>query len=237
MKYHLFATLILLTVFLSACTPASSLTPMPDSTKPIRFLALGDSYTIGESVSADERWPVQLSEKIKVAAPGKDVQLDMIARTGWTTNELWNAIRQSQPQGPYDLVSLLVGVNDEYRGGSAQQYREDFRFLLGKAIGYAGGDPHKVLVLSIPDWGVTPFAQNDPRPAMQISAEIDAFNAVNKEEAESAGVHYVDVTPISRHAPTARDLIAFDGLHPSGKMYAVWASLSLPEALAALGIK
>lgn len=237
MKYPILATLILLTFFLTGCSPAPSPTPMPDSVKPIRFLALGDSYTIGESVSTAERWPEQLSEQIKVAAPGKDVQIDMIARTGWTTNELWNAIRQSPPQGPYDLVSLLVGVNDEYRGGSAQQYREDFRFLLGKAIGYAGGDPQRVLVLSIPDWGVTPFAQNDPRPAAQISAEIDAFNAINKDEAQSAGVHYVDVTPISRQAPSDRDLIAFDGLHPSGKMYAAWASLSLPEALAALGIK
>jgi lysophospholipase L1-like esterase len=211
---------------------------MSDSTNPpIRFLALGDSYTFGQSVSTADRWSVQLSEQIKVAAPGKDVQLDIIAGNGWTTNELWNAIRYSQPQGPYDLVALLVGVNDQYRGGSAQQYREDFHFLLGKVIGYAGGDPQRVLVLSIPDWGVTPFAQNDPRPAAQISAEIDAFNAINKEEAQSAGVHYVDVTPISRQALSDRDLTAFDGLHPSGKMYAAWASLALPEALAALGIK
>ena len=242
MKSLLFLTLIVLAVFQTGCTPTTlPSTPMPDSAKNIRFLALGDSYTIGESVGEAERWPLQLADLIK-ASPGfagqyHRVDVDFVARTGWTTNELWNTIRQSPPQGPYDLVSLLVGVNDEYRGGSAEQYRQDFRFLLGKAISYAGGDPKRVLGLSIPDWGVTPYAVNDPRPAAQISAEIDAFNAVNKDEAQKAGVHYVDVTPVSRQSINDLTLLAPDGLHPSGKMYAAWAGLSLPEALAALGIK
>ena len=227
MKYWHFVPLLLLTVSLAACAPTSQPTPMPDTAKTIRFLALGDSYTIGESVGPSERWPVQLAMLLK--EKGVNTQLDMIARTGWTTNELWSAIRQSPPQGTYDLVSLLVGVNDEYRGGSAEQYRQDFRFLLGKAIHYAGDDPQRVIVLSIPDWGVTPYAQNDPRPAAQISAEIDAFNAVNKDEAQKAGVRYVDITPISREAPKDPALIAPDGLHPSGKMYAAWAALALPE--------
>lgn len=242
MKSSFFSTLILFIVFLTSCAPTTTpATPMSDSAKNIRFLALGDSYTIGESVDEMERWPLQLAEQMKAttgfAAQYRGVDVDFVARTGWTTNELWNTIRQNPPQGPYDLVSLLVGVNDQYRGGSAERYRQDFRFLLGKAIRYAGGDPKRVLVLSIPDWGVTPYAVNDPRPAAQISAEIDAFNAVNKDEAQKTGVHYVDVTPISRQSTNDLTLLAPDGLHPSGKMYAAWAGLTLPEALAALGIK
>jgi lysophospholipase L1-like esterase len=236
-----FSLLLILLFLLIGCAPAISSTPMPDSSKPIRFLALGDSYTIGQSVPEAERWPVQLINLIK-ASPHFEkqnggIEGGIIARTGWTTNELWQAIQQNPPQGTYELVSLLIGVNDEYRGGGAQPYRQDFRFLLGKAIGYAGGDAKRVIVLSIPDWGVTPFAQNDPRPATQISAEIDAFNAINKDESQKAGVRYVDVTPISRQAPADPALIADDGLHPSGKMYAAWAALALPEALSALGIK
>ena len=241
MKNYFFFSLLLITVFLTACAPSPQLTPMPDSTNIIRYLALGDSYTIGERVGEAERWPAQLDALIKADSEfvkqNKEIQLDIIARTGWTTNELWSAIRQSPPQGQYELVSLLVGVNDEYRGGNTRQYQVDFSFLLKKAIQYAGGNPKRVLVLSIPDWGVTPYAQNDPRPAAQISAEIDAFNAVNKDEAQKAGVRYVDVTPISREAPKDPALIAPDGLHPSGKMYAAWAALALPEALAALEIK
>ena len=227
MKHTHLSPLILLAVFLTACVPIPQPTPMPDSAKNIRFLALGDSYTIGESVGETERWPVQLAALLK--EKGFNTQLDMIARTGWTTNELWSAIQQSSPQGSYDLVSLLIGVNDEYRGGATDQYRQDFRFLLGKAIQYAGGDPKRVIVLSIPDWGVTPYAQNDSRPAAQISAEIDAFNAINQDESQKAGVHYVDITPISREAPKDPALIARDGLHPSGKMYAAWVALALPE--------
>lgn len=234
--------LILLTIFLAACAPpAPSPTPIPTSTlmptsKPIRFLALGDSYTIGESVSPAERWPLQLADLV-ASAQGKDVEVEIIARTGWTTQDLWRGIQEKNPQGPYDLVSLLIGVNNEYRGGSIEDYREDFRFLLGKAIEYAGNDVRRVIVLSIPDWGMTPFAQHDARPTSQISAEIDAFNAINKDEAQKAGARYVDVTPSSREAPDNPALIASDGLHPSGKMYAIWAGLALPEALAIFEMK
>jgi hypothetical protein len=117
-----------------------------------------------------------------------------------------------------------------------ERYRQDFRFLLGKALAYAGGDPQRVIVLSIPDWGVTPFGQTDPRGSQRIGAEVDAFNAVNRDEARSAGVRYVDVTPVSRTAAQDPALIAGDGLHPSAKMYTAWATLALPGVLAALGI-
>ncbi len=223
-----------LAVALAGCGPA--LTPMSTPTAPntLRYLALGDSYTIGESVDPSQRWPVQLSQRIE--QHGRPVDLTIIARTGWTTNELWQGIQPAPPQGIYDLVTLLIGVNDEYRGGDTTQYRQDFSFLLGKAIGYAGGKPDHVVVLSIPDWGVTPYAQNDPRAPAQIATEIDAFNAVNRDETARAGARYVDVTPFSRTALSDPVLIADDGLHPSGKMYAGWVQLALPQALAAIGI-
>ncbi len=226
-------SLLLLIILLTACAPMTlSPTPVPATPKAIRYLALGDSYTIGESVSLGQRWPVQLADLLK--QKGHPTAVDIIARTGWTTNELWDAIRQAPPQEHYDLVSLLIGVNDEYRSGTAEHYREDFRFLLGRAIRYAGDNPKHVIVLSIPDWGVTPYAVRDSRPAAQISAEIAAFNTVNKDEAQKAGVHYVDITPISRKYINDLTLLANDGLHPSGKMYAEWATLTLPEALSAI---
>ena len=189
-----------------------------------RYLALGDSYTIGESVSAENRWPNQLAQLLETE--GSLVEVTMIARTGWTVNELWEEIQANPPEGTYDLVSLLIGVNDQYRGYPLDGYREDFRHLLGKAIEYAGDDPDKIVVLSIPDWGFTPFAAN--RDTEAISKQIDKFNAVNLEETRGAGAHYVDVTIISRMAMDDFDLITGDRLHPSGKMYAMWAEKVLP---------
>ena len=193
----------------------------------LRFLALGDSYTIGESVSENDRWPNQLAKKLE--AEGIRTDVTIIARTGWTVDELWQGIQANPPEGTYDLVTLLIGVNDQYRGYPAEGYREDFRFLLDKALAYAGGDPKKIIVLSIPDWGFTPFAavQGDTEP---ISRKIDEFNAINKEEARAAGAHYVNVTDISRMALDDFELIAGDRLHPSGKMYTLWVEKILPVA-------
>jgi len=196
----------------------------------VRYLALGDSYTIGESVEIAERWPNQLAELIKLSPQfgesGRGVEISVVARTGWTTQELWAGIQVKKLDPPYNLVSLLIGVNNQYRGCDIDEYREQFVFLLGKSIEYASGDPKHVIVLSIPDWGVTPFAQG--RDGQQVAKEIDAFNAVNKQETEKAGAHYFDITPISRAAVNNPALIASDGLHPSGKMYAEWAQLVLP---------
>ena len=199
-----------------------------------RFLALGDSYTIGESVTPAERWPAQLAALLRergaaVADP------EIVGRTGWTTNELAAGIRQARPRGRYALVSLLIGVNDQYRGRAVEEYRAQFVSLLRQAIAYAGGDLKRVLVLSIPDWGVTPYAEG--RDRVWIAAEIDRFNAVNREEAKRAGARYVDVTPQSRAAAADPAMVAGDGLHPSGRMYAEWARLALPAALAALGVE
>ncbi len=199
----------------------------------LRYLALGDSYTIGESVPEEQRWPNQLASLIELSpqfeANPIAVEVTAIARTGWTADELWQGMQEREITPPYDLVSLLIGVNNQYRGYDTEQYREQFIFLLNKSIEYASGDPNRVIVLSIPDWGVTPFAWG--RDATQIATEIDAFNAVNRAEAEKANVHYVDITPASRDVVGDPALLAQDGLHPSGKMYAQWAKLALPVTL------
>ena len=203
----------------------------------IRFLALGDSYTIGESVDESDRWPNQLaamlesSPQFMISSVGHevDIEVTIIARTGWTTSELWEGIRAREVDPPYDLVSLLIGVNNQYRGCDIDEYREQFIFLLNKAIEYADGVANRVLVLSIPDWGVTPFSAS--RDRKKIATEINIFNSVNREETEKAGAQYVDITPISRKAINDSSLIADDGLHPSGKMYAEWSTLALPIAL------
>jgi lysophospholipase L1-like esterase len=189
-----------------------------------RYLALGDSYTIGESVPEGDRWPNQLAMLLQ--ADGIQTEVMIIARTGWTTDELWEGIQAREIRPPYDLVSLLIGVNNQYRGYDLNEYREQFVFLLNQSIEYASGEPRRVIVLSIPDWGVTPYASG--RDSKKIAAEIDEFNHVNQEETEKAGAHYVDVTPVSREAVSDEALIASDGLHPSGKMYSSWAEKVLP---------
>jgi len=216
-------------VFLTAC---AKFTPTPISQEPssmtsIRYLALGDSYTIGESVDEADRWSNQLARML--GNHGYTTDVTIIARTGWTTDELWQGIQAREITPPYDLVSLLIGVNNQYRGRDAGEYREQFVFLLNKSIEYAGDDAKRVFVLSIPDWGVTPFAAG--RDAAQIAKDIDLFNSINREETEKAGAHYVDITPVSREAMNDPKLTADDGLHPSGEMYDMWAELSLPVVL------
>lgn len=242
---RLFLLIVLLSTSCTTAVPAPNETPIPDPTSAlvptqetismptIRYLALGDSYTIGEKVSPKDRWPVQLARLLEK----EDIQVDVtiIARTGWTVDELWEGIQADPPEGKYDMVSLLIGVNDQYRGYPVDGYREDFRFMLGKAIEYAAGDPKRVVVLSIPDWGFTPFAGT--QNTEPISQQIDEFNTVNIEETRSAGAHYVDVTVISRMAMDDFELIASDRLHPSGKMYAMWAEKTLPVALNILSVE
>lgn len=196
-----------------------------------RFLALGDSYTIGESVEPGQRWPVQLAAALR----GQGIAItdpEIIATTGWTTDDLAAAIDTADPRGPYEFVSLLIGVNNQYRGGSLEEYRWQFAELLDRAIAFGGGERSRVLVLSIPDWGVTPFAEGRDRGT--IAMEIDSFNALNRAETLRTGAQYVDVTPASRRASTDRSLVAEDGLHPSAEMYRLWAELALPSAALAL---
>lgn len=189
------------------------------------FLSLGDSYTIGERVSENYRWSVQLAEMLR--KDGEDVgNPDIIARTGWTTAELQNAIKASGNQKTYDLVSLLIGVNNQYRGQSQDQYRIEFRELLQTATKFAGGNAAHVFVLSIPDWGISPYAAGQNKT--KIGQEIDQFNAIAKNECQKAEITYVDITPLSRSAAGDDSQFASDGLHYSGKQMKLWAEKALP---------
>jgi len=198
------------------------------TSNPVSFLALGDSYTIGESVDSAQRWPVQLAALLqREGIPASEPLI--IARTGWTTDELAEGIEAVGPTGPFDLVSLLIGVNNQYRGRGLEEYRAQLLDLLSEATALAGGDPHRVLVLSIPDWGVMPFAEG--RDRRQIASEIDAFNEIKRNGCEAVGIRYLEITGISREAGTDPTLVAEDGLHPAGAMYARWAEAALPLAL------
>ena len=194
----------------------------------MRYLALGDSYTIGEGVDPAGRWPVQLATALRgEGIPLRDPRI--IATTGWTTDELSSAIDAAEPLGHWDLVSLLIGVNNQYRGRSVADYRSEFTRLLERATGFANGRTDRVIVLSIPDWGVTPFGVHETSNGSRgpVSSEIDAFNATAREVCEARGVVFVDVTPASR---AGAQQVAEDGLHPSADMYTQWTQLALPVA-------
>ena len=189
------------------------------------YLALGDSYTIGQSVPDSEKFPIQAEQVLKQ----QNISLnnpDIIAVTGWTTGNLLSALNSNPPKKTYSVVTLLIGVNNQYQGRSIEEYKSQFSELLSRAIQYAGSNKNHVFVISIPDYSVTPFARN--ADTAKIAAEIDAFNAANKNLATTAGVHYVDITPISREAKNDPSLVAGDGLHPSGLQYKKWVALLAP---------
>jgi lysophospholipase L1-like esterase len=197
------------------------------------YLALGDSYTIGEGVAPVERWPVQLVELLRRdGLPIGDPRI--IATTGWTTRDLLAGMDRARLSGPFQLVSLLIGVNNQYRGASLLEYGHELVELLSRSIELAGGQPSRVIVLSIPDWGVTPYAAARDRDA--IRGDIDRFNEINMRESRRAGVCYVDITTLSRLAADDVSLLAADGLHPSGVMYERWAEQVLPLARNAFAI-
>ena len=181
-----------------------------------KFLALGDSYTIGESVTESERWPTQLAAKLEFSEPR------IIATTGWRTDQLKQAIEAATLKPEYDLVSLLIGVNNQYQGKPILVYEREFEELLQTAIKLARGKKEKVFVVSIPDYGYTPFGK--PKQE-KISEALDQYNAINKRIAEKFGVTYFNITGISRKGFDDPDLVAADGLHPSGKMYAQWVEV------------
>jgi lysophospholipase L1-like esterase len=197
-------------------------------TNGMSYLALGDSYTIGESVTEDQRWPVQLAKSLTVNGIAVSPP-QIIAKTGWTTDELKANIVSENITKRYDLVSLLIGVNNQYRGRSVEEFRKEYVDLLETAIQFSANQPQHVFVVSIPDWGITPFGRNSPKKS--ISEQIDLFNAVKKEETEKRGILFVDITPISRQAINDPSLIADDGLHPSGKMYQLWTEKITPELM------
>jgi lysophospholipase L1-like esterase len=199
-------------------------TPNPEGS--YSFLALGDSYTVGQSMRERERWPVQLAgalreRGIQVADP------EIIARTGWTTADLLRAIEANGDLGSYDLVSILIGVNDQFQGLSIEGYRARFRELLALAIKAAKGNPERVIVLSIPDWSYTPYGES--LGDAEVSAKIDEFNTIAREEGDLAGVNFFDITPTTRPRIYDAELFADDGLHPSGKMYSTWVEVILAD--------
>jgi lysophospholipase L1-like esterase len=195
----------------------------PSLPKSITYLALGDSYTIGESVDAKLRYPEQLSDSLRALKVEVNT-LKVIAKTGWTTDELDNAINNTTDLKPsYDLVSLLIGVNNQYRGRTVESYKPEFTALLERAIKFAGGNKNHVFVVSIPDYAFTPFGSGSTK----ISLGIDEYNAANEEITKKMGVKHFNITPISREGLADKDLVAKDGLHPSGKQYTRWTSLFL----------
>lgn len=187
----------------------------------LRICALGDSYTIGEGVAADAGWPAQWAAALRrdghvVAEP------TVVARTGWTAGDLLAALARNDLATDYDLVTLQIGVNDQYRGRSVAAFAPDFAAVLARALAIAGA-PERLIVLSIPDWGAMPFAAGQDRAA--IAGRIDDFNDWEKRQVIAAGARWVDVTPISREALSEPALIAGDGLHPSAAMYARWVAV------------
>ena len=191
------------------------------------YLALGDSYTIGESVAEEDRFPIQLVRRLNEA--GYSISNPkIIAKTGWTTDELMAAIVQEHIEDQtFDMVSLLIGVNNQYRGRDVEVYRREFTELVSMAVKFARNNVKNVFVVSIPDWGMTPFGKKSPK--QNISQNINLFNKVNKEVCIKMGILYIDITPDSRLADKDPDLIANDGLHPSAKMYANWVDHIIRE--------
>ena len=232
-------TTFILLIFLMGCEKDSTngmnktvISQTGPPTDQLSYLALGDSYTIGEQVMQSESFPYQLRNNlsklsINLSAP------KIIATTGWTTGELIAGIKAEKLNTKYDLVTLLIGVNNQYRGNSIELYRTEFKELLNTAISFAGGNITHVFVISIPDWGATAYGAQSGRDVKVIAKEIDAFNTVSKEETLRAGLSYTDITPASRNALTDASLITTDGLHPSGKMYKEWADDLSPSIIKA----
>ena len=200
--------------------------------QPIRYLALGDSYTIGEGVAESERWPMQLAgglrrDGFELADP------QIIAKTGWTTDELSAAMDAAEPLGQWDFVSLLIGVNNQYRGRDLASFEGEFERLLQRALSLAGGQPNRLLVLTIPDWGVTPFAEG--RNRSEIGRQLDEYNRALSAIAARYEVRVVDIAPVSRAKGGEPQMLASDGLHPSGKLYSLWSERALPVVRELLG--
>ncbi len=219
MKFLLFAFTILVAACEKSAEPEA---PQTSSIEPKKFnyLALGDSYTVGTAIGQQNAYPFLLKNELEANDSIGTVSVDVIAKNGWTTSNLQQGILAEKPSPDYDIVTLLIGVNNQYQGKSKVEYRVEFRKLLEQAIGFGAGDKDRVFVLSVPDWGVTPAADRSRKE--EIAMDIDRFNKINKEISDSLGVKYFDITPISRTADNKLELVAKDGLHFSKKMHELW---------------
>ena len=211
---------------------AFAMTVQPERGTPLRYLALGDSYTIGEAVEASGRWPVQLAKALQADGIAL-AEPRIIATTGWTTDELSAAMDAAEPLGEWDFVTLLIGVNNQYRGRPVDGFGREFDALLQRAIALAGNRADRVLVLTIPDWGVTPFGAGSGRDLAKVASELDAYNAKVVEVSTRHGVKVADIAPVSRERGAR--LVAEDGLHPSAALYAEWTAVARPMAASLLG--
>ncbi len=212
-----------------SCKEKDAEPPVIDTTDipSFRYLALGDSYTIGQSVLENERFPAQITSLL-LAQNVPIITTSYIAATGWPTTELLRNIDLKNPQGPYDVVSLLIGVNDQYQGRDIGAYHADFILCITKAIELSGYKRDRVFVLSIPDYSVTPFAYNYS-DTVAIRKELDEFNAINKRVTDSLGISYTNITALTQEARYNKSLLASDSLHPSGIDYGRWAALLAPK--------
>lgn len=222
--YYLLASVLFFSVNFISCTSETKPEETPNS-EHIRYLALGDSYTIGTGIDEKNSYPNQLSDSLSAKGLAIDTT-QMIAINGWTTTDLKNGIEATNPDSSFDIVSLLIGVNNQYQGLDLDLYRTEFRELLDQAITFAGNDTARVWVISIPNYGVTPFAES--RNPVIIGQEIEVYNGIAKEIASEYGIPFVDITPISELAADDTSLLASDELHPSAQMYAMWVEEMLP---------
>ena len=205
--------------------------PQLDNLKTHTYLALGDSYTVGESVPTTKSFPAQVVEKLQPALKAK-IKFDVIAATGWRTDDLLQGIHGKFSDRTFDFVTLLIGVNNQYQERHFSQYEREFPQLLEKAIAFADNNPDRVAVVSIPDYGYTPFGKN--RDKATISNEINAYNAFAEATATAADVRFINITDITRRGLDEPDLVADDGLHPSAKAYKLFASRIAPFMLTRL---
>lgn len=221
MKYLWIFAFLITTLFLD-CMEKPVDNPIIQN-KPATYLALGDSYTIGEGVPENERYPNQAVDLLN--AKGIQIQKPLIiARTGWTTDELGEGIKNANIAGnTYDWVTLLIGVNNQYRGRPVENYRAEFKIRLEQAIAFAKGNPKRVVVLSIPDWGITPFAVARGTDQAKVAREIDAYNAAKSEITNQLGAYYIDITDHYREVGAKPESVVADQLHPSGLIYKTWA--------------
>lgn len=223
MKQPFFFYLLIVLIFSSCMTQKPN---RPKVTKTYSYLALGDSYTIGEGVEEKERYPNQLVSSLKA----RNIHFEkptIIAVTGWTTDELAKGIDEAEISGnTYDLVTLLIGVNNQYRGRDVENFKLEFRKQLEQAIRFANDNPDRVLVLSIPDWGITPFAASKNVDPEKVKTEIDSYNQAKKEVSMALGTHYIDITEDYRKIGARPEMVVEDQLHPSGLVYSKWAKLA-----------